>query len=117
MVERRWGRVITIVSDAARTGERNMALYAAAKAAAAAFSRSVALEVARDGVTCNCVGLGSIAGPRRTEDELARAARRYPVGRLGRPDDVGPAVLYLASEEAAWVTAQTLTVDGGYAPG
>jgi len=116
MIERGWGRIITIVSDAGRIGEPNIAVYAAAKAAAAAFSRSLAKEVGRFGITCNCISLGSIAGANRSEETLRRAARHYPTGRLGRADDVAPAVLYLASPEAEWVTAQTLPVDGGYAP-
>jgi NAD(P)-dependent dehydrogenase (short-subunit alcohol dehydrogenase family) len=116
MVERGWGRVITIVSDAARTGEPKIAVYSAAKAAAAAFSRSLAKEVGRNGVTCNCISLGSIASPHRDADDIERASRVYPMKRLGQPTDVAPLVLYLASDAAGWVTAQTYAVDGGYAP-
>ncbi len=64
-------------------------------------------------MTVNCIALGSIASERRDPDEMGRLARRYPTGRLGRPDDVAPSVLYLASREASWVTGQTLVVNGG----
>ncbi len=113
MLARRFGRVVLIVSDAARTGEPKLAAYSAAKAALLGFARSLAREVGGDGVTVNCIALGSIASERRDPDEMARLARRYPTGRLGRPDDVAPAVLYLASQEASWVTGQTVVVNGG----
>ena len=101
------------MSDAARTGEPTLAAYAAAKAGMMGFARSIAKEAGSAGVTCNCVSLGSIANDRRDPAEMARLARRYPVGRLGTPADIAPAVHYLVSDEAAWVTAQTLVVNGG----
>ena len=111
MCERRWGRVVIISSDAARQGTAiGLSLYGAGKAAAAGFSRHLAQEVAPLGVTVNCVSLGTMFRPGMDEERLAR---RYPVGRLGRPADAAAAVLYLASEEAAWVTGQTLPVNGG----
>jgi len=111
MCERRWGRVITISSEAAREGTAiGLSLYGAGKAGAVGFSRHLAQEVAAFGVTVNCLSLGTIFRPGVDEERLAR---RYPVGRLGRPEDVAGAVVYLASEEAAWVTGQTLPVNGG----
>lgn len=115
MVERGWGRVITIVSDAGRTGEANLAVYCAAKAAAAGFSRALAKEVGPHGVTANAVALGTLGIPGDPGGINDRLSRRYPVGRVGAPDDVAPAVLWLASAEAAWVTGQTIPVNGGYA--
>jgi NAD(P)-dependent dehydrogenase (short-subunit alcohol dehydrogenase family) len=89
-------------------------VYSAAKAAAAGFSHSLAHEVAHRGVTVNCVSLGTV--PADADPELeAKLARRYPVGRLGRPRDVAPAVAFFASDEAAWITGQTLPVNGGWA--
>jgi NAD(P)-dependent dehydrogenase (short-subunit alcohol dehydrogenase family) len=111
MCDRGWGRVVTISSEAGRAGTaRGLSLYGAAKAAAVGFCRNLALEVAPDGVTVNCLSLGTIF--REGVDE-ARLAHRYPVGRLGWPADVAAAVAYLASDEAAWVTGQTLPVNGG----
>jgi len=119
MKARKWGRIISVTSDAGRSGEANLAVYAASKAAGAAFTRSVAKEVGRDGITCNSISLGTIASraaePNDAEAErLARQLRRYPVGRLGRPADVAAAAVWLASEEASWVTGQTVSVNGGY---
>jgi 3-oxoacyl-[acyl-carrier protein] reductase len=114
MCERGWGRVISILSEAGRVGQRHQAVYSAAKAAAAGFSRSLAHEVARCGVTVNCVSLGTVPVGMDSEIE-ARLARRYPMGRLGRPQDVAPAVAFFASDEASWITGQTLPVNGGWA--
>jgi NAD(P)-dependent dehydrogenase (short-subunit alcohol dehydrogenase family) len=114
MRARGFGRIVAIVSDAARSGEAQLAAYAAAKAALLAFARSLAREVADAGITVYAVALGSIASERRDADEMAKLARRYPTRRLGTPQDVAPAVLYLVSNEASWVTGQTLVVNGGF---
>ncbi|HWE70362.1 MAG TPA: SDR family oxidoreductase [Acidimicrobiales bacterium] len=115
MLRRRHGRIITMVSDAARVGEPNIAVYAAAKAGAATFSKSLAKEVGRDGVTVNCISLGSLVTERQNPESIAKTGTRYPVGRLGVAEDVVPVVLLLASDESAWITGQTYGVDGGYA--
>jgi 2-hydroxycyclohexanecarboxyl-CoA dehydrogenase len=115
MAERGWGRVVTIVSDAGRTGEGLMAVYCAAKAGAAGFSRSIAKELAPRGVTANAIALGTLGPPDGDPAIVERLARHYPVGRIGAPTDIAPAVLWLASDEAAWVTGQTIPVNGGYA--
>lgn len=121
MVERRWGRILTIASDAGRKGERKQAVYGAAKAAAMGFSRGLAAEVGRDGVTVNCIALGTmnhgplaaaIADHPELEDKLAR---NYPVGRIGRVDDAAPLAVLLCSDAAEWITGQVYPVDGGYA--
>jgi NAD(P)-dependent dehydrogenase (short-subunit alcohol dehydrogenase family) len=114
MVERRWGRIVNIVSDGGRIGEPNVAVYCAAKAGAIGFSKAIAKEAAPHGVTVNCVALGTLGPPDGDADLVAKLARRYPVGRIGQPGDIAPAVLYLASNEAEWVTGQTLPVNGGY---
>jgi 3-oxoacyl-[acyl-carrier protein] reductase len=122
MLDRRWGRILTIVSDAGRKGERKQAVYGAAKAAAMGFSRGLAAEVGRDGVTVNCIALGTmnhgllaeaIERDPVLEDRLARA---YPVGRIGRVDDSAPLAVLLCSDAASWITGQVYPVDGGYAP-
>lgn len=119
MLARGHGRVVNIVSDSGRVGELNVAAYAAAKAGVMGFARALAKEVGRDGVTVNNVSLSTTLTPgaHDTYDEaqLAKMSRRYPVGRLGTPADAAGAVAYFASEEAEWVTGQTLSVNGGYA--
>ncbi|WP_420637697.1 SDR family NAD(P)-dependent oxidoreductase [Candidatus Poriferisocius sp.] len=113
MIERGWGRVIGIVSGAGTVGvDIGVAAYSAGKGGAAGLLRSVALEVARTGVTVNSIALGLMAN---TEggDHTARLARSIPTGRLGTPADVGALCAYLASEEASWMTAQTIPLAGG----
>ena len=120
MIERQWGRVLTIVSDAGRKGERKQVVYGAAKAAAMGFSRGLAAEVGRDGVTVNCIALGTmnhgqLATALETAPELeAKLARNYPVGRIGRVDDSAPLAVLLCSDAAEWITGQVYPVDGGY---
>jgi NAD(P)-dependent dehydrogenase (short-subunit alcohol dehydrogenase family) len=123
MIERGWGRVVTIVSDAARRGESKLAPYAAAKAGAAGFCRSVAREVGRHAITVNCVSLGNIATPPEwfppptTPEEVEREQaflRPYVIRRRGQPEDVAGMVTYLASPLAEWITGQTYPVNGGY---
>jgi NAD(P)-dependent dehydrogenase (short-subunit alcohol dehydrogenase family) len=123
MIERQNGRVVTIVSDAGRWGEPYLGAYSAAKAGAAAFSRSLAREVGRDGITVNNVALGTIdsSDPETrlpmSEEQAARhqkQLRLYIIRRLGRPDDVAGLVTYLASPMSSWITGQTYPVNGGY---
>jgi 3-oxoacyl-[acyl-carrier protein] reductase len=98
-------------------GEPYQVVYAAAKAGAAGFSRALAKEVGSQGVTCNSLSLGSILSQGRQPDpeRLAKQLKRYPVGRLGAPMDVAAAVAWLVSDQASWVTGQTIPVNGGYA--
>jgi 3-oxoacyl-[acyl-carrier protein] reductase len=122
MVERGWGRILTIVSDAGRRGERRQVVYGAAKAAAMGFSRGLAAEVGRHGVTVNCISLGSMShgslaeATERDPDLEAKLSSGYPVGRLGRVDDPAPLAVLLCSDAAEWITGQVYPVDGGYAP-
>ncbi len=109
-----WGRIITISSDSGRTGEAQMAAYAASKAAGASLMRSLAKELGPSGVTCNALSLGTIAPDSADSEALASHARRYPVRRLGTPDDVAAAVLWLVSDGGGWTTGQTIPINGGY---
>jgi 3-oxoacyl-[acyl-carrier protein] reductase len=116
MIDGGWGRVVTVLSDSARTGEPLMAAYAAAKAGAAGLCRSVAREVGRHGITVNCVALGTMriggaAAPLHPAQE--KLVRRYPVARPGLPDDVSRLVALLASDAGEWITGQTIPVNGG----
>lgn len=122
MVERGWGRVITIVSDAGRTGDANGAAYAAAKAGAAGLTRSLALENGRYGVTANNIALGTMRTP-LTEplwSEMADSPQAkailapYAIRRPGLPDDLTHLTVLLASDHGAWITGQTIPVNGGY---
>ena len=124
MIEAGWGRVITIVSDAARAAEKGTAVYGAAKAAAAAFGRGIAAEVARYGITVNNVALGTMRTPLTAglwdepglDDQRRAILSSYLVRRPGEPSDVAWMVAALASPRSSWVTGQTIPVDGGYLP-
>ena len=118
MMRKRWGRIITITSIVGATGNPGQGNYAAAKAGLAGMTKSLAAEVASRNITVNCVAPGFIATA-MTEvlDTVQKSAllNRIPAGRMGTPDDVAAAVVYLASEAAAYVTGQTLHVNGGMA--
>jgi 2-hydroxycyclohexanecarboxyl-CoA dehydrogenase len=121
MVEGGWGRVVNIGSDAGRVGSSMESVYSGAKAGVIAFTKTIAREVARSGVTANTV----CPGPTRTpllegmtsgeggEKLVASLERAVPMRRLGEPEDVGAAVAFLASERAGYITGQTLSVSGG----
>jgi len=115
MSARGHGRVITISSTAGRVGKSiNVSIYGAAKAGAAHFMRHLSQEVAKDGVTANVIALGfmnTMSGP-----FAEKILPQVPAGRFGTPEDLGAATVYLASDEASWVTGATLVVDGGYTP-
>ena len=116
MRERGWGRIVTISSGAGVTGiNLGVSLYGAGKGGAIAFMRHLAVENARAGITANCLALG-LMDNKANREVTEHLARSVPVGRLGQPDDVGAAVVYLASDEAAWLTAQTINLDGGSLP-
>jgi len=113
MCARRFGRIVTISSGAGQIGiGLGVSLYGAGKGGAIAFMRHLAIECARDGVTANTLALGLMSNQQDTP-ETAPLARTVPVGRLGTPDEVGAAVVYLASDEAGWLTGQTIGLNGG----
>jgi 3-oxoacyl-[acyl-carrier protein] reductase len=118
MMKRRWGRIVGITSIVGVTGNPGQANYAAAKAAMIGMSKALAAEVASRGITVNCVAPGFIDTQMTaalTDEQNQRIAGSVPAGRLGTPADIAAAVLYLASEEAAYVTGSTLHVNGGLA--
>lgn len=111
MIERRWGRIIAINSDASRTATgMGLCAYGAAKAAAVGFIRNLSGEVGRHAITANALSLGTMNNWEGSE-QIAR--KTNSVGRAGSPQDVGAAVVYLASLEAEWVNGQVLPVNGG----
>ena len=121
MVERRWGRIVNIGSDAGRVGSSLESVYSGAKGAVIAFTKTIAREVAREGVTANAVCPGPTETPLLAEITAGEAGakvieairRAVPMKRLGTPEDVAAAVAFLASEEAEFITGQTLSVSGG----
>ncbi|MFA7431222.1 MAG: 3-oxoacyl-[acyl-carrier-protein] reductase [Rhodospirillaceae bacterium] len=118
MMKRRFGRIVGITSIVGVTGNPGQANYAASKAGMIGMSKSMAAEVASRGITVNTVAPGFIATA--MTDELPEAQKEklnagIPMGRMGSADDIAAAVLYLASDEAAYVTGQTLHVNGGMA--
>ncbi len=118
MLRARWGRIISVSSISGITGNAGQANYAASKAGIIGFSKSIAREIGSRNITVNVVAPGFIETDMTEElgTEVAEeVARRVAVGRLGRPEEIAAAVGYLASDDAAYVTGQTLVVDGGLA--
>ena len=122
MMERRYGRIINIASDAGRVGSSLEGVYSGAKGAVIAFTKTIAREAARQGVTANCVCPGPTQTPlldqivEKSDDGdrvISSMARGVPMKRLGKPEDVSAAVAFLASEQADFITGQTLSVSGG----
>ncbi|WP_295135850.1 3-oxoacyl-[acyl-carrier-protein] reductase [uncultured Reyranella sp.] len=118
MMKRRFGRVINITSIVGVTGNPGQANYAAAKAGLIGMSKSLAQELASRGITVNCLAPGFIATPMTdvlTDDQKKAILGRVPADRLGTPEEIAAGVVYLASDEAAYVTGQTLHINGGMA--
>ena len=132
MTTQKNGKIISVVSDAGRIGEKNSPIYSAAKAGAIAFSKSLAREMGKYNVNVNCVSAGATQTERRIrehqeewdragEKEKERILRKdqaqlklYPMGRLGDPEDVAAMIVFLASDRARHITGQVISVNGGY---
>lgn len=122
MIERKYGKIVNIISDAGRVGEPRLATYSAAKAGIVGFTKALAKEVGRYRVNVNCVGVG--ATPQKgtiteiPEEKLQAWFRMYPLARgwerLGLPSDIANVVAFFASDASVWVTGQVLSVNGGY---
>jgi 3-oxoacyl-[acyl-carrier protein] reductase len=118
MMKKRWGRIISITSVVGETGNPGQGNYAAAKAGLVGMTKSLAAEVASRNITVNCVAPGFIATAMTgalTDAQKETIAQRIPAGRMGQPSEIAASVVYLASEEAAYVTGATLQVNGGMA--
>lgn len=118
MMKKRWGRIVNITSIVGVTGNPGQVNYVASKAGIIGMSKSLAQELATRNVTVNCVAPGFIATPMTdvlNEKQKESILSRIPAGRMGGPQDIAAAVIYLASEEAGYVTGQTLHVNGGMA--
>ena len=118
MMKARWGRIVNISSIVGATGNPGQGNYAAAKAGMVGMSKSLAYEVASRGITVNCIAPGFIATAmteKLNDDQKAKINAQIPAGRMGTPEEIAAAALYLASAQAAYVTGATLHVNGGMA--
>lgn len=121
MAERRWGRIVSVISDAGRVGEPRLVPYSMAKAGVIGFSKALAKEMGRNCITVNCVSPATTVTDATREwidAQGVQIMRAYPLarglGRLGQPSDIANAVVFLASQRAEWITGQVLSVNGGY---
>ncbi len=119
MLENKYGKIVNVVSDAGKTGERFLVTYSAAKAAVIAFAKALAKETGRSNINVNCVALSSIKTPLilpfLTPEAEKKMIKSYPLGRLGLPEDPASLIVFLASDRASWITGQAFSVNGGYA--
>ncbi|WP_370253175.1 3-oxoacyl-ACP reductase FabG [Nioella sp.] len=118
MMKARWGRIVNISSIVGATGNPGQVNYAASKAGMVGMTKSIAYEVATRGITANCVAPGFIATAmteKLTDEQKEKINVQIPAGRMGTPEEIAAAVLYLASPEAGYVTGATLHVNGGMA--
>ncbi|MBA2397294.1 MAG: SDR family oxidoreductase [Bradyrhizobium sp.] len=120
MIERQGGRIVTIISDAGRSGEAGLEVYSGAKAGAAGFTRAVARTLGRHQITANCIAIAATMTPaiegrlKSDPDLLKKMMEKYVIRRPGQPTDVANMALFLASEASAWITGQTYPVNGGF---
>jgi len=122
MIEQKYGRIVTVISDAGRVGDAAYVTYSGAKAGAAGFMRGLARAVGRHNIAANCVSLAAIMTPglaKRLEDPERRRKilANYVVRRIGEPEDAANAVVFLASDASSWVTGQTWAINGGFSFG
>lgn len=122
MVERKYGKIVSVVSEAGRMGETKLATYSAAKAGVVGFAKALARELGKHHITVNCVAAGATRTPLLeqtlsglTEEQKKSMLKSYPLRKWGEPQDVANGVLFLASDLSSHVTGQTLSVSGGFA--
>lgn len=119
MTERGYGKIVNMASDAGKVGEPRQAVYAGAKGAIIAFTKSIAKETGRYGINVNAVCPSmtktEAVSAMLSEEFEKRVVKAYPMRRLGEPEDIANLVLFLASDRASWITGQAVSVNGGYA--
>jgi 2-hydroxycyclohexanecarboxyl-CoA dehydrogenase len=117
MIERRYGKIVSLASEAGKANEKRMVVYGATKGGVISLTRGLAAELGRYNINVNAVCPGVTHTPMTSyiNDEIeARAVAFYPLGRLGRPEDIAPLITFLASDEAPWITGQAISVSGGF---
>ncbi|MBI3767514.1 MAG: SDR family oxidoreductase [Deltaproteobacteria bacterium] len=117
MIAQHSGRIINLASEAGKGNEKRIVVYGATKGGVITLTRGLAVELGRHGITVNAVCPGVTRTPMTSyiTDEMEREwARMYPLGRLGRPEDIAPLITFLASPQASWITGQAISVSGGF---
>ncbi len=118
MIERNYGKIVSVMGESSKIGESGLSLVAAARAGQPALVKSVAREVGKNNITLNCVSVGVIDTahypPGHIDKYRERIAKNYPLGRIGNPEDIAPLVAFLCSDLSSWITGQIFSVNGGY---
>lgn len=117
MIAQRSGRIVNLASEAGKGNEKRIVVYGATKGGVIALTKGLAIELGRFGITVNAVCPGVTRTPMTsyiTDDMEREWARYYPLGRLGRPEDIAPMIAFLASSQASWITGQAISVNGGF---
>jgi len=117
MIAQRSGRIVNLASEAGKGNEKRIVVYGATKGGVIALTKGLAIELGRFGITVNAVCPGVTRTPMTsyiTDDMEREWARYYPLGRLGRPEDIAPMIAFLASSSASWITGQAISVNGGF---
>ena len=117
MMEQRAGRIVNLASEAGKANEKRIVVYGATKGGVISLTKGLAIELGRFGITVNAVCPGVTRTPMTsyiTDDMEREWARYYPLGRLGRPEDIAPMIAFLASSQASWITGQAISVSGGF---
>jgi 2-hydroxycyclohexanecarboxyl-CoA dehydrogenase len=119
MIAQKSGRIVNVTGDSARVGEKFLSVTAASRGGVLSLTKSLAREFGPSGITVNCVAFGLVATDHTNQDWLKKnydkIVRQYPLGRIGKATDIAPAITFIASESASWITGQILSINGGYA--
>jgi 2-hydroxycyclohexanecarboxyl-CoA dehydrogenase len=117
MIERNAGKIVSLASEAGKVNEKRMVVYGASKGGVIALTKGLAVELGRYGINVNCVcpGVTHTAMTSYITPEIEEASSRfYPLGRLGKPEDIAPMITFLLSDEASWITGQAISISGGF---
>lgn len=120
MIERNYGKIVSLASEAGKVNEKRMVVYGVTKGGVISLTRGLAVELGRFSINVNCVCPGVTHTPMTSylTPEIEEAANRfYPLGRLGKPEDIAPMITFLVSDEASWITGQAISISGGFTRG